>query len=85
MNSTSSSSGDRVARGWIDGRIGCKNLVDLVDSGVSKETSGKEPPLGGSEDDETGGSATLTVYQNRKEWREPIKGSKIENQGNQSN
>ena len=30
-NSTSSSSGDQVARGWIDSKIGCKKSANLVD------------------------------------------------------
>ena len=41
LNSTSSSGGDRVARGRTDGRIGCENLTTLVDRGVSKEMSRK--------------------------------------------
>ena len=31
LNSTGSSSKDRVARGWIDDIIGCENSTDLVD------------------------------------------------------
>ena len=70
MKSPDPSGGDRVARGKTVRRIGCENSTDLVDSGVAKEMSGKGILLGGSEeDDETRGSATMTMFKNRKTTR----------------